>query len=200
MTDFGRLTPEELRERARAIAQPHETAHWSELAQILGRIRDEQLYLVYGHPTARAYAVNELDLPPATYVELVERLWPLMLTHQATVPLARWREVSRVRALVLLRVIGAGGDVERWIDAAIQVRRSTEFQEIVDRALGLESWTEFRVRIPRTLEPTVKAAMVATLPTVLDTTAPDPARAEDGDVAFRALEVLCVSFLTVARA
>ena len=145
-------------------------AHWSLLALTLWRIEELGAYREYGaYASTRAFATEELHLPPDEARVLVDRLYPAMLkAHADGVPLEAWAAVPKSRAVALVKVLALGGDARRWVEAAAQVTSTAAFTASIREALGEEPWTEFKVRVPSGLMPLLERAMELALIPVLE--------------------------------
>ena len=180
-------------------------AHWSLLALTLGRIDELGCYREFGaYASTRAFAVEELHLPPSEAHELVDRLYPMMVkAHADGVPLEAWAAVPKSRAVALVKVLAAGGDARRWVEAAAQVTSTADFVASIQEALGKEVWRDFTVRVPAALMPLIERALelalipVLELPASAEPLALPTERIHDPDVAFLLLEDICREYVAI---
>lgn len=192
-----------LHARALALATvTHERAHWSELAAIVGRVQDEAYFRRddYGtYPTARAWAMDVLHIPPSEFIVLVERLWPMIRDHAAIAP-EEWRGITKARAVILTKVLGMPGvDARRWFDVAVAAPSASAFQTALADLLPEPKWITWKCRIPVPLAGVIDEAMGMALQRVLRTKHPDPARMNDLDTKFRCLERVVNLYLAHAH-
>ena len=148
--------------------------------------------------------MEELDLTPDEARVLIERLYSTIVKAQADgVPLEAWGAVPKSRAVALVKVLAAGGDARRWVEAAAQVTSTADFVASIQEALGREAWRDFTVRVPAALMPLIERAMELALIPVLEL----PASAEplvlpterihDPDVAFLLVEEIFREYIAV---
>lgn len=198
---------EALRGYAHRLTRPADPDHhWSVLASILGRVKAEGHYEAWGFASARAWAVDELGCSHAEYLELAEHLWPLLQSHRARIPLERWLDMPKSRALTLLQILKHTDRMhaDHWVTTALRVstaelRDQLQDLRVVEGAAGIEPWEEIRVRMPKSTKALLEGAFAALLPEVVGP-CEDLGRAWDPDVTHQLVELLAANFLAgVAR-
>lgn len=177
-------------------------AHWSLLALALGRIEEQHFYREFGHyASARAFAVEELGLPPDEARVLIEKLAPMLVSaFHAGVPWAAWALVPKSRAVALVKVLAMGGDSRRWVEAAGQVTSTAAFLASIKEALGEEVWRDFTVRVPAGLVPLLERAMQLALAEVVDGPPGRPDRWQDPDMGHQVLEEIMREYINTRSA
>lgn len=194
---------------ARALlAKDDRKSHWTVAAIALGRIADERLWeqREYGAAVSdEAWAKEQLGMTRGE-VRLALKLYRAMQRHP-TVP---WATLRKPKALLLDEVLTAGGSVTEWSLKATGTT-TRDFEAQVRRQLKEDIFLTLTIRYPESMAELVEAALSKAAQEVRDTEAwadalvpgadssPPPAAAEGSwrapGVAFRALEVLCVTIL-----
>lgn len=196
MTNLLTATPDDLRAIAKGLSKQDPDRHWARLASLLGRVEDEGLYEGWGFASARAYAEDELGIPPRDFVTLIE-LWRMMKKSLNTVTPEGWSGLSKAKALLVRKVLALGGNTAEWVATAAHAKSAGELRKLVDAAMGkADEWVVFRCSMPAELAELVEAALVMALPEALpDEDAPDHSRARDKDARFRCLEIIATDWV-----
>lgn len=175
---------------------------WPIVATVLGRIDDERLYRTEdygGYNTARAWALDVLNLPPVDFHVYVDKLWP-MVRRYPEITLDRWAKIPKGRALLLVKVLAIpGGDVARWLDAAEKALSTSALESTIAGALPEPEWITWSVRIPVTLLGNVNEAMRVAGRRVLQVDEPELDRINERDVKFRCFEIMVEIYRTYAH-
>ena len=145
---------ENARERARRLFARR--PHWSILATALAAVEGEPAQvLAWGFPSTRAWAINELDLSPSSFVEL-SKLHDAMDQHGHS---DLWAAVPKARALTLLPILALGGGARRWLLAAATLpgpQWAAELQKVPQPG----RWDRWTIAWPRDCVETREAALI----------------------------------------
>lgn len=198
MTDLLTASPEELLHAALNMAiQVGETAHWSQLAIVLGRVDDGGWWKTWepNCASARAWAETELGIPPKDFITYLD-LWHTMQKVQNDVGFEVWRTITKSKALLVRKIIAANGDPATWMAQANNLS-AVKLRGAIEKHLGHESWTEFKVAVPTDLLPLIEAALVLALPNALDKPATEiqQEKAKDRNVRFLCLEQIVTEYI-----
>jgi len=179
-----------------SASKHHDVMHWSDLAIILGRVEDEQLYLTWSTPmaSARAWASEEMGVPPGDFIGLLD-LWHTMQLAYPKIQMEEWKGLSKSKARLLRKVLAAGGEPVLWLEKA-KALKAGALQLEVEKKLGTEIWVTMKFPVPEELAQLVEAALVMALPAALpDEPDPNPARTKDRNVRFQCLEVIVTEYV-----
>lgn len=195
-TNVKDLPPDELHRVAKALTRRDAHRHWTQVAEILGRIETEGLYQTHtpSYMSARAYAREEMDLTSDRY-RTAMRLAELLRRTSGRVPLDVWRTVPENHALLIRRVVNLLGDPMVWIEKSRAAGTAEKLEAEIDRYLEKEPWVTLTVRGPESLKETWDASLVLALHDVVETPNPDPALIDDDAYRFRCLEVILVEYV-----
>ena len=179
-------------------------AHWSLDAVALGRMStSSELPAPAGEPRPLlAWAQDHLDFSESE-CKLLLKLWSAMRQHAHEIPLGSWRQLAKSRALLLLEVLGAGGDGKRWFAKAAGAETTEAFRVEVERWLGREVWVTWKLQVPQELVGVIEQALICALPHVLedkDITGKPEDLVKERAHRFRCLEAICVHFVQTGGA
>lgn len=199
------------------LAKEDRRTHWTVAAIALGRITDERIFerTEFGAAISEeAWAKDTLGMTRGE-VRLTLKLWRAMGRH----PGVPWAALPKPRALLLDEVLTAGGGVAAWTMLATQAKSTSAFETDVRRQLKEEVFLRLTIAYPESMAELVEEAFRRAAYAALgeaerqsteggNTTTQAPAPTPPGNgptalwarwrspaVAFRALEVLCVTFL-----
>lgn len=159
------LPSEDVVAETRKLALPTARPHWSTLAILVGRIADEKLHQP-DFETPRAFCLSEFEMAPRDTDEYLV-LWRMLRDAFPTLRYEAWLELSKARALEILRAVKLGGDVHAFYTRALAARSAKEFAEDLVRLLGAaEPWKRLDFAVPESLAQLVEAAMTLALPVV----------------------------------
>jgi len=177
--------------------QVGETSHWSQLSIILGRVDDGGWWKTWepNCASARAWAETELGIPPKDFITYLD-LWHTMQKVQNDVGFDVWRTITKSKALLVRKIISAHGDPATWMAQANNLS-AVKLRMAIEKHLGHESWTEFKVAVPTDLLPLIEAALVLALPNALDKPATEiqQEKAKDRNVRFLCLEQIVTEYI-----
>ena len=186
------LPTEAVVDEARRLALPTERPHWSTLAVLIGRIELERLHQP-DFETVRAFCLHEFELAPRDTDELLA-LWRMMRDGFPSLAYEAWQELSKARALEVLRAVKLGGDVRAFYARALAARSAREFSEDLVRLLGAaEPWRRLDFAVPESLSQLIEAAHLLALPLVKRDAAPEDL--DKPHVRIAALEVVMRHFV-----
>jgi hypothetical protein len=204
---------EALEVMARDTFKAPDKAHWSVASAILGRINDEALYSTdfFGkYATAEAYAKDLLELTK-TEVNLALKLWRL-IQRVAIADFEQWKFVKRARALLLIEVLDAGGDIGTWWQKMQAAATTLDFEMEVRFFLKEQVWTVFSVRVPLELAGVIEEALQRALEANPEIAVKDDDEVRIGETLsiaemaldkrfrFQALEQVCLHYLQTVEA
>lgn len=201
MNPYAELPQEQLREAAKDLIRPKDpTRHWTVLAAMIGTVEDRQAWSEWRFRSLRAWAESELDMRPADTMESL-KLWRLV--QGSHLEIEAWAEVSKGKALVVMRALALGGDPATWIRKALDAESAEALREELLRYLGKELWVEWKVQLPEDLLELVQAAMVLALREIPDIELPNDRAAllvlaEQKEFKFRCLEVVMKHYIETA--
>jgi hypothetical protein len=197
-TKLLHLPPDELHHYAvNAAIHAEATIPWAELCIILGRIEDEGIWATYGYASARAWAEDELGVPPRDFVTL-SQLWRTWQEIQHAVSLDSWGQLSKAKALLVRKVLALGADPKEWVDKA-NALSVAQLRLEVEKRLGKEAWVTFKVALPEELNQLAEAALVMALPAALpDEPSPDPEKTKDRAIRHRCFELILIQYVETA--
>lgn len=198
LTDLLTANPDELLHAALTMtAQVGETAHWSQLAIILGRVDDGGWWATWepNCASARAWAESELGIPPKDFITYID-LWRTMQNHQNIAGFDCWRTITKSKALLVRKIINAGGDPGDWLAQAHNLS-ATKLRTAIEVHLQHEVWTVVKIAMPQDAQLVFEEAMIAALPAALDQPpgSIDPEKAKDRAVRFQCALALAVTYL-----
>lgn len=200
MSSIQALDPTQLHELAKSLNR-RDATHWSQRAQILGRIQDERLFTKHtpSYSSVDAYAREELDLSRDDFLELV-KLWELIKRCSSGswgpfVERETWANVPKTRALLIRKAMGLRQDARYWIERAAKCKTTERLEQEIAREGKQTPWTTFSASIPVETEQVIEESLVLALSEILREPNPDPARAKDRDVRGQCLEVVAASFI-----
>ena len=193
--DVQTLAPEELRTLGKGLKST--VLSWYALAVLLWRVENEALFEAWGYASARAYAQDELGIPPRDFVTLLE-LAKMVMNAGPAVTQAEWCKLTKAKALLVKKVAALGGDMKSWVNKAALAQNATEFTKTVAAAIGgkPDEWTMFKCAVPAELLELIEVALVMALQKALpEEPAPAKERARDKDVRFRCLETIVTEWV-----
>lgn len=190
------LDAQSLRDQAKHLAVTESVdRHWSRLALILGRVEDEHLFEDWGFASARAFAEEDLGIPPRDFVTLIE-LWRLMQACQPSVPFEAWHSMPKTKALLIRKVVALGAPPVEWVAQAQASAKVADFSAMIDKHLGKQTWVTFSVSMPGDLLELVEAGLSLALPVAMpDTPNLKPEMAKDREHRFKCLEIIVTEFV-----
>jgi len=196
MTDLLKVSPEELRKLGKGSKAQAGLA-WYDLSVLLWRVEHEGLFEPWGYASARAYAQDELGIPPQDFKTLLD-LAKMVIEAGAAVQPAEWGKLSKAKAMLVKKVSALGGDCKQWVAKATESKSATEFGKTVLTAMGgkPEEWVKWVVWMPAELAEVGDAAVIMALHKALpDDSNPAKELAQDRNVRFKCLEVILTEWI-----
>lgn len=187
------LPAEDVVAETRKLALPTARPHWSTLAVLVGRIDAEKLHAP-DFETTRAFCLHEFEMAPRDTEEYLA-LWRLLRDSYPRLSYEAWLQLSKARALEILRAVKLGGDVYAFYARALAARSAREFAEDLVQLLGAaEPWRRLDFAVPESLSQLVEAAMTLALAVVKPGV--DPDALDQPGVRIACLEEIVRSYVT----
>jgi hypothetical protein len=165
MTQPWLLPPDQVVDEARRLNTHVERGEWADLAVLVGRIRDEELW-VDAFKEMETFCLARLELSAREMREYL-RLWDLMKAALPKVVYDAWRGLAKARALIVVDAVRLGGDPSTWYWRALDAESAQALQEVLDRMRGRqEEWVNFELLIPASVAEVVEAALIKAVPVV----------------------------------
>lgn len=131
----------------RAFPRHASRTHWVIAATVLGRIFDDRLFEwdSYGkYPSCQLWAEEQADISSGEYGRLLD-LWRMM-RGSPDILTEEWLDLSKAKALILVRVHKLGCMERKWVTDAKITPLTVLTRRVAN--LGGEAWCTWSVRMP----------------------------------------------------